>query len=289
MSRQLSPVITRNGYYREEAYMHPYLADLDSIQLAQVYDANKSALAARMGQLPGAVSITLAGVTVIDADSPLATFNGVEQANLAEDDAPTAITRIQTYFRARQRPFHWTVGLTSQPANLGALLEAQGIAFDEAEPAMVADLDAMPETTASVGNLAIIPVTSLAQVDQWVATWGCGAPQWVTDAWQAIYRGLWQQVGADELALFLALRDNEPVGTVYIYMHSGVAAVHYVVTLPTFRRQGIGAALTLHAMRAARDHGYHVAILSASPFGINIYRRLGFRECGEIRTYAWEP
>jgi GNAT superfamily N-acetyltransferase len=267
----------------------PHLADLDTAQLAQAYDANKSALAARIGQLPDATIQSIAGVTVVDADSPLATFNGVEQANLTDATAPAAIAQIRTYFQTRQRPFHWTVGLTSRPANLDALLEAEGIPLDEAEPAMVANLDAMPETTAHVEDLTIIPVTTLAQVDQWVATWGCGAPPWVTDAWQVVYRGLWQQVGADELTLFLALRGGEPVGTVYLSMHSGVAAVQYVVTLPAFRRQGIGAALTHHAMHAARQQGYHVAVLSASPFGIGIYRRLGFRECGEVRTFAWEP
>lgn len=90
--------------------MFPHLADLDAAQLAQVYDANKSALAERMGQLPGASIQTIAGVMVVDAASPLATFNGVEQATLTAENASPAITQIKAYFQAQQRPFHWTVG-----------------------------------------------------------------------------------------------------------------------------------------------------------------------------------
>jgi predicted acetyltransferase len=47
--------------------------------------------------------------------------------------------------------------------------------------------------------------------------------------------------------------------------------------------------MTLHAMHTARQAGYRIAVLTASPMGVNIYRRLGFYECCTISTYAWSP
>lgn len=57
--------------------------------------------------------------------------------------------------------------------------------------------------------------------------------------------------------------------------------MHYVVTLPEVRRRGIGASMTLRVLREARAMGYRVAVLTTSPDGIGIYRRIGFR------AYCW--
>ncbi len=78
-------------------------------------------------------------------------------------------------------------------------------------------------------------------------------------------------------------------GTVALFFAAGVASINWVVTLPQFRRQGIGAAMTLLAAREARSAGYRVGVLTASPLGINIYRRLGFQEYCQVSTYQWSP
>ena len=67
---------------------------------------------------------------------------------------------------------------------------------------------------------------------------------------------------------------------------AGVAAVHWVVTLPEMRHLGIGTAMTLAALREARTIGYRIAILTASPYGGGIYRRIGFRAYGTISKYS---
>jgi len=62
-----------------------------------------------------------------------------------------------------------------------------------------------------------------------------------------------------------------------------------VVTLPEVRRRGIGAAMTLRVLHEARAIGYRVAVLTASPDGIGVYRRIGFREYCLFRRYEWGP
>lgn len=265
--------------------MQPFLRAMGEAQLTAAFIANYQGLAARLAELPGATVGQQSGVTWVDTGIPIATFNGIAHAEHADD---TTIDAVLAHFRAHSIPFHWSLGPSTQ-ADLEARLIARGFAFDEAEPAMAADLDAPPATVPPVADLTIVPVTTATQVAQWVQTWGSGAPSFVIDHWQTVYEGLWERTPPSEFTLYLGMRGGEPVGTVYRYCHAGVAAVHYVVTPPALRRQGIGAALTQHAMEQARALGYHIAVLTASPYGIGIYRRLGFHEFGSVSTYVWEP
>jgi predicted acetyltransferase len=47
--------------------------------------------------------------------------------------------------------------------------------------------------------------------------------------------------------------------------------------------------MTREPLRIAKDAGYDVAVLEASEMGLPIYRRLGFKELCEFRTYVWSP
>ena len=51
------------------------------------------------------------------------------------------------------------------------------------------------------------------------------------------------------------------------------------------RSRDLASAMTLMAAQTARSQGYRIGVLTASPMGINIYRRLGFRECCTVSTY----
>jgi ribosomal protein S18 acetylase RimI-like enzyme len=51
------------------------------------------------------------------------------------------------------------------------------------------------------------------------------------------------------------------------------------------RRRGIGAAMTVHALRDAATRGARTAVLQAAPAGVSIYERAGFRTFGTITEY----
>jgi len=84
---------------------------------------------------------------------------------------------------------------------------------------------------------------------------------------------------------YLGTFQGKPIATALLFFAAGVAALHSVVTLPEARYKGIGTAMTLAALREARREGYRVAILTASPYGVRIYRRIGFREYCTISRY----
>ncbi len=62
-------------------------------------------------------------------------------------------------------------------------------------------------------------------------------------------------------------------------------AVHYVATEERFRRRGLASGLIVEVLRGARDAGVVTATLQASPDGLPVYERLGFRRVGVLRAF----
>jgi ribosomal protein S18 acetylase RimI-like enzyme len=265
------------------------LQDLSPEAVALALDANKIASGVLLSTLPNATLHDEPGILWFETGLALNAYNGVLQTNLSREALPEAISRVLTHFQARNLPFHWRPGLSSQPENIGDLLVAHGIEHEEDEPGMAADLLAIKEVDLpEVPSLQIEEVLSASQIRQWSETTFVGAPP---EAIECVFIANSQlPLGPqNSVRLYLGTLAGQPVATVKLFFAAGVAYIGRVVTIPEFRRRGIGAAITLHALHVARRAGYRVAVLTASPMGIAIYRRLGFREFCTVSSYAWNP
>lgn len=264
------------------------LRDLSPATVPLALDANMIAYSSLFSSLPQAELHDDEGILWFETGVPNELFNGVLQTRLEPETLPFAIERVLAHFQRRHLPFHWHLGPSSRPSNFGDLLEAHGIGHVEDEPGMAVDLLALNEDLPVASNLIIHPVTTQEMVGQWTRVWGCRAPEEVIQHWFTVYSDL--PFGPERsLRLYLGTINGEPVATVALFFGAGVASINWVVTLPQFRHQGIGAAMTLMAAREARSAGYRVGVLTASPLGINIYRRLGFKEYCQVSTYEWSP
>jgi ribosomal protein S18 acetylase RimI-like enzyme len=267
------------------------LHDFTPSRIRQAIDDYKIAFGTLLSTLPQGAMHNDPGICWFETGLPLGLFNGVLRTDLPPAELPEEIERVKAHFERRHLPFMWHVGPTSQPANLGDFLQARGIVHDEDEdePGMAVDLLALNEDLPVSSALAIQQVASREQVEQWAQVWGCGVtPDWVVRLLFEAYAGL-ALSPESPLRMYLGLLDGVPVATSAIMFGGGVACIKHVVTLHRVRRQGIGAAMTLMAAREARKQGYRIAVLSASPFGIGIYRRLGFREYCNLSIYEWKP
>ena len=264
------------------------LLDWAPERAAVALEANKAAAGVLLSTLPYATLYDEPGLLWFETGIVLDAYNGVLQTNLSRDALPAAAERVLTHFQQRRLPFHWQVGPSSGPGDLGDLLEVYGIRHDEAEPGMAADLLSPTPELPEVSQLVIEDVLSRDRLRQWSQTTFCGAPPEAVECVFAVHSGLPLGVKSP-IRLYLGTINGAPVATVKLFYASGVAYIGRVVTVPAFRRQGIGTRMTLHAMHTARQAGYRIAVLTASPMGVNIYRRLGFFECCTIGTYAWSP
>lgn len=87
-------------------------------------------------------------------------------------------------------------------------------------------------------------------------------------------------------AFHLGLVDGLAVGTAMTCCIDGVVLIFNVATLPSHRRRGIGEAMTWSAIDHGVQAGCDVAFLQASPDGLPLYERMGFRHALEMRTWS---
>jgi GNAT superfamily N-acetyltransferase len=137
-------------------------------------------------------------------------------------------------------------------------------------------------------GLDIQRVCEPEELDKWMDVFATGfkLPRSVADAMYELELdlGLAQHPPRQ---LYLGSLHGRPVATSLLFLGAGVAGIYGVTTLPHARRKGIGAAMTRVPLLKARATGYPVGVLHASAMGASVYRRLGFRECCQLRYYAW--
>ncbi|KAI1496086.1 hypothetical protein F5X99DRAFT_401467 [Biscogniauxia marginata] len=155
----------------------------------------------------------------------------------------------------------------------------------------------------------IKPIADAVGVTNWVRAWAHEAksPNAAgVQHWARVYAALFTQLPSTQFQMFAAFRpspggsrgggkkqqkpDNNPVlGTGYVHMYEGVAAIHCVVVRPEFRGRGIGRELARFGMRLARERGYRMAMVTGTPLALGVFRALGFKDIGRIKLYVWRP
>ena len=89
-------------------------------------------------------------------------------------------------------------------------------------------------------------------------------------------------------AHYLAATDNdgEVRATAAAAVFGSTTSVYFVNTDPSWRRRGVGAAITAAALRRAARAGAERAVLDSSALGRSIYRRLGFDVASETTLFV---
>ena len=266
----------------------PIVSTIDPASIGAVIEASVNARLLSFSGTPGGLlhddpSLVWADSGVYDGN-----FNSVVSAHLAADNVDDQIEAVIAYFRARSRAFTWHIGPSTKPADLADALIAHGLTLRESEPGMAIEIDRMREDLEIPAELTIETVHDAASLADWVSVW---LPPVAEDVRRRQFSAL-LSLGVDETLpwqYFVGRLNGEPVATSEIFLSAGVAAVHQVVTMPSARRRGIGTAMTLKVLSEARDRGYRVGVLTASPAGQGVYRRIGFAEYCWFHRYSWRP
>ncbi|RYP64069.1 hypothetical protein DL769_006791 [Monosporascus sp. CRB-8-3] len=151
------------------------------------------------------------------------------------------------------------------------------------------------------GVVVLSLLASAAGAGPWVRAWAHEAQgdDGAADVahWTGVYGALMSSLPPSQFLMYVA-RDpsrgangvgDDVIGTGYVHLHAGVAAIHGITVRPEYRRRGIGAALTRYGMRIGRQGGAKIAMVTATRSGARIFDPLGFRHFGWVKLYAWRP
>ena len=211
---------------------------------------------------------------------PFAYLNAVVCRDLpggGDRDALIAATRAD--YAAHGSPHSWYVTpATVAAAAVRRALATHGLARQDCV-GMAADLDRLPDP-ALPDACTIEEVRGEAQQRAWGRTFvtGFGMPPAMAEAAQAALGAMPCGPGRP-LRRYLARLGGEPVTSATLFLGGGAAGIYNVATLPAARGRGIGAAVTLAALREGRARGARVGVLHPSEMARSVYRRLGFAEC----------
>jgi ribosomal protein S18 acetylase RimI-like enzyme len=215
-------------------------------------------------------------------------FNIVTGARFPADDVDTRIEATLAQFQPQGIPFNWWIGPLSEPADLGRKLEDHGLKYVTNNAGMAAELETLQEEFAAPASLTIKRVASQVDLEMWlqVAASSFRIPEFAVGFMGDLFSGLGHDFEAP-MQHFVAFLKERPVACATVFLDGSVAGIYTVGTIIEARRQGIGTAVTLAALQHARQAGYRYGILHASAAGLNVYRRLGFKEYCPISIYVW--
>lgn len=266
--------------------MPSILTDLSDPALTQAMEANLEESYVLLTRIAEAVVYDGPDMLRVCTGVPHFMVNGVVRIRLSEEKLEDRIEATLGYFRSRRLPMLWMLGPSSRPVNLGDHLLAHGLMLASAMPGMVLNLQRLSASLSLPPGVTIEEATGKEALQHWAQA-GHRSFDMPLDIAQVLAAAQDQPGYGSQAPLrsFVAYQEGEPIGASSLYLGAGVAGLYCVGVVPEARRQGIGAAITTAPLLLARDLGYRIGVLQASPMGEPVYRRLGFQEHGQFTLY----
>ena len=220
---------------------------------------------------------------------PFPIFNGVLFARLGPQDVDEGIDKVLAPFKEQNLPMAWWIGPSTEPADLGARLQAKGFAHAGDPTGMAADLASLAENLQRPSGLSIEEVSDLDMLRAWsdIMTSVYEFPEFAKRPWFEMHAAMGFGSGAPWRHYVASLDGGQPVATASLFVRGDVASIANVATIQEDQRRGIGAAISLEPLLEAHRIGCRIGTLCSSEMGQGVYRRLGFREYNKMSMYIW--
>ena len=268
--------------------MHPIQQDISPAAMVHAIERNTEEFLLALGRAGGGEERNDEHLRWTIGGSPIDYHNAVTHADLTPETADEAIAASIERMKALGVPGTWHVGPSMRPADLGDRLRRHGFLFGGEEVGMAVHLRNLSPRPATPDGLTIERIRDLSGLETWTNTLASG---FGAGPHEAVWVGqMYAKLGFgddDPWRHYLAKVGGSPVATTSMFLGAGVAGIYFVFTRPEGRRQGIGGAITWHALQDAGELGFRVGVLGASEMGESVYRALGFQEYCRIGIYEW--
>tara|TARA_R110002072_G_scaffold271344_1_gene431322 strand:- start:4201 stop:5010 length:810 start_codon:yes stop_codon:yes gene_type:complete len=229
------------------------------------------------------MDVTEIGSTlVVDSNLPSDTFNtafgGLINNQVTLD--------VMQYYKNNKQPMAWWIGPSSQVDTTNNHLETAGFIHDEFDVGMVCDITLVENQYKKADNLEIkkcVMAQDFKDFGEVLASIFDPVDEQVKIFYQKI--SLIPAHKRKGLVLFVGYEDNKPVATSGLFL-TDVAGIYDISTKPKMQGKGYGSAMFYTALIEAKNQGFNVGVLQASPDGLNIYKRFGYKEICEFNVWS---
>jgi len=252
-------------------------------------EANVQEAWVRLGRGLGAIIHYEPELLWFSSGLPFHLANGIVRAHLPSDMSEEVLEERLKQLTAQRVSMAWLVGPSTSPTDLGSRLEKHGWMPGDEAPGMAVNLNALDEHLSFPSKLVIQRVGDEEVLKTWLRVMTVGSE--IPEEGLKLLLDVATKKGFKPdtcVHYYLGLLDDRPVATSLLFLGGGVAGIYNVATLPKVRRQGIGSALTMAPLLEARAWGYRIGTLQSTQMGLNLYRRLGFREYCKFHAYFWQ-
>ena len=201
------------------------------------------------------------------------------------ENAKSKIEDIVSFFKKRNLPFLCLIGPNTKPNHIRELLIENNLRLVIKEPAMAFFLDNLEVINKPFIKLEIVKPGDYEEL----IIWNNIRKEVYEFPEETLTKSYLIPVLDSKVTAYMAYFEKKPIATSLAFYNSGVAGIYSVTTLPEYRGKGIGTYMTYLLMQDAKKKGYELITLHSSEKGLNVYRKLGFREYDYIDYYFWKP
>lgn len=227
-------------------------------------------------------TLTLGDISYLKSDTDRG-FERIFSVKLNNEDADFRIQQMISSIKARIMPCSLLITPNTEPANLAELLSQKGFSIDTPGPCMMMKVDDYVSKTTYSNNVDVIYVNDKEQLRVWldivnVALFGC---ELVTiEQFNDI-------LNLENTYFYLGLLDGKAITACMTITQGDTSVLEMVATLKEYRCKGVATMTIDKALIDLRKNKVKTISLRAETDGINVYKRLGFKECFEriVATY----
>lgn len=209
-------------------------------------------------------------VTSDDGKGPERIFN----INIDSENIEERIDEIIAHIKAGIIPDSFLITPNTQPKNLADILSEKGFKLDISGSFMAMDLSESNIKLNQPDNVKMKKVDNLEELAQWIMIinkdlFGCEIMSF--DQFHDIYL-------MDNTKFYIALYDDVPAAACMTITDKNIADLDMVVTRKEYRKRGLATEVITKALIDLKEYGIKTVSLRAEPDGINLYKKLGFKE-----------